>query len=114
MKSTIRGKRTPTLDEDELRQLKDLSFSAVIADIARSEERSPTDPGRSQREIDLESTHTDRTINELLAGAFSETEPGSAPEASAASIEAPAPEASEATEDLIAPDILFPELTLKS
>ena len=113
MKSTIRGKRTPTLDEDELRQLKDLSFSAVIADIARSEERSPTDPGRSQREIDLESTHTDRTINELLAGAFSETEPGS-PEASAASLEAPAPEASEATKDLIAPDILFPELTLKS
>lgn len=111
MKPTINAKRAPALDEDELRQLNDLSFSSVIADIANATQPAAKKPQRSQREIDLESTHTDRTINELLA--FSETEADSAPKARIPSGETAAPAAGDATEDLIAPDILFPELTLK-
>jgi len=111
MKPMIRAKRTNALDEHELRQLSDLSFSSVIADIASSEERAPNDK-RSQREIDLESTHTDRTINELLAGAFSESEPAD-PRPRIPSAASERPEAAEATGDLIDPNLLFPELTLK-
>ncbi|HVJ29389.1 MAG TPA: hypothetical protein VNA66_03695 [Gammaproteobacteria bacterium] len=112
MKPTIRAKRTNALDDDDLRQLSDLSFSSVIADIASSEQRDPKSPKRSQRELDLESTHTDRTINELLAGAFSASEPGPEPEPRV-TLSAKADPAGDATEDLIAPDVLFPELTLK-
>ena len=114
MKPTIRAKRTPALDQNDLRQLTDLSFSAVIADIASSERPAPKNSERSQREIDLESTHTDRTINELLTGAFSEAAPASQLEPRMPFAEAADPRAGDATEDLIAPDVLFPELTLKS
>lgn len=111
MKPTIRAKRTGALDEDALRQLSDLSFSSVIADIASSEQRPSKDDKRSQREIDLESTHTDRTINELLAGTLSASEPANLePRMTSTASE---PEAPEATEDLIDPNLLFPELTLK-
>ena len=112
MKPTIRAKRTSGLDEDALRQLSDLSFSAVIADIASSEQRASKEDKRSQREIDLESTHTDRTINELLAGALSASEPAN-PEPRIRSTASAQPEAPEATRDLIDPNLLFPELTLK-
>jgi hypothetical protein len=112
MKPMIRAKRTNALDEHELRQLSDLSFSSVIADIASSEERAPNDDKRGQREIDLESTHTDRTINELLAGAFSASEPAD-PQPRIPSAASERPEAAEATGDLIDPNLLFPELTLK-
>jgi len=108
----IRAKRTSALDEDALRDLSDLSFSSVIADIASSEQRAPKDDKRSQREIDLESTHTDRTINELLAGAFSASEPAD-PQPRIPSAASERPEAAEATGDLIDPNLLFPELTLK-
>jgi len=112
MKPTIRAKRTPDLDEDELRQLSDLSFTRVIADIANAEQRAPEDRKQSQPEIDLESTHTDRTINELLA--FSEAESGSDPKPRVPLGETADQGGDDATEDLIAPDILFPELSLKS
>jgi hypothetical protein len=112
MKPMIRAKRTSALDEDALRDLSDLSFSSVIADIASSEQRAPKDDKRSQREIDLESTHTDRTINELLAGAFSASEPAD-PQPRIPSAASERPEAAEATGDLIDPNLLFPELTLK-
>ncbi|HEY3516714.1 MAG TPA: hypothetical protein VGL98_06660 [Gammaproteobacteria bacterium] len=113
MKPTIRARRTNALDEDDLRQLSDLSFSSVIADLASSEERAPEDSKRSQRELHLESTHTDRTINELLAGSFSTSKPAD-PEPRLPSVAPADPKAGDATEDLLAPDILFPELTLKS
>ena len=112
MKPTINAKRAPALDEDELRELSDLSFSSVIADIANATQPAAKKSRRSQREIDLESTHTDRTINELLA--LSEAEADSEPKAHVPSGETAAAAASDATEDMIAPDILFPELTLKS
>jgi hypothetical protein len=112
MKPTI-AKRTKPLDEDELRQLNDLSFTSVIAEIAQSEVRPQKDPGRSRLVIDLESTHTDRTINELLAGDFASRDSGSEPEPSVASGGATEPETNDATEDLIASDLLFPELHLK-
>jgi hypothetical protein len=113
MRPTIRAKRNHSPEEDELRQLNDLSFSSVIADIASSEERPAKDSKRSQRAIDLESTHTDRTINELLAGAVSAGERAPDPEPRVTSDARADAEAGEATEDLIAPDVLFPELTLK-
>ena len=112
MKPTI-AKRTNPLDEDELRQLSDLSFSSVIAEIANSEVRPQKDPGRSRLVIDLEATHTDRTINELLASDFASRDPGSEPEPSVASGGATEPEANNATGDLIAADLVFPELHLK-
>jgi hypothetical protein len=113
MKPTLSAKRSKPLDEDELRQLNDLSFTSVIAEIANSEVRPQKDPGRSRLVIDLESTHTDRTINELLASDFASGNPGSEPEPSVASGGAPEPEASDATQEMIAADLLFPELHLK-
>ena len=112
MKS-IRAKRTEALDEDDLRQLTDLSFTSVIADIAHSERRANKDEKSSRPEVDLESTHTDRTINELLAGAFSSSDPVSHADPRVRSGGATDPEAAEATGDLIDPDLLFPELHLK-
>jgi hypothetical protein len=113
MKPKISAKRTPALDEDDLRQLNDLSFTSVIAEIARSEERPLEDPKRSRSERDLTATHTDRTINELLDGATSSSDAGSGAERRKPSARAAQPEAAEATGDLIDPTMLFPELHLK-
>lgn len=112
MKPKISAKRTPALDEDDLRQLNDLSFTSVIADIARAE-RSHGDPKRSRPEVDLTSTHTDRTINDLLDGALSSSDPVCNAEARVPAGGAANPEKAEATRDLIDPDLLFPELHLK-
>ena len=123
MKPTIRAKRANALDEDELRQLNDLSFTAVMDDMAQSERRGLRQPKTSRREPpkpspperELEATHTDRTINEMLAGAFAS---GDEPDPSSELRMLPGgtmkPETDDATEDLLSPDLLFPELTLKS
>ena len=113
MKATISAKRTEALDEDDLRQLNDLSFTRVIAEIAQAEPRAHKEPKRGRPEIDLESSHTDRTINELLTSDFSSTNQSCKPEPSVLSRGAMEPEANDATEDLIAPEAVFPELTLK-
>ena len=122
MKPTIRAKRTNALDEDELRQLNDLSFTAVMDDMAQSERRGLRQPKTSRREPpkpspperDLEATHTDRTINEMLAGSFSNDEPDPSSELRMLPGGTMKPETDDATEDLLSPDLLFPELTLKS
>jgi len=75
--------------------------------------RPQKDPGRSRLVIDLESTHTDRTINELLANDFASRDPAPEPAPSVASAGAPEPEANDATQEMIAADLLFPELHLK-
>jgi hypothetical protein len=111
MKPKISAKRTPALDEDDLCQLNGLSFTSVAADIANAERRAHRDPERSRPEVDLTSTHTDRTINELLDGGISSSEPRSAePRVPSGAAE---PEAAEANGDLIDPTMLFPELHLK-
>ena len=124
--TTIRAKRTNALDEDDLQQLSDLSFKGVMDDVAQSERRGfkqpkqlktnrpePAKPRRPER--DLDATHTDRTINEMLAGAF---ESGDEPDPSSNLRMLPGgtmePETEDKTEDLLSPDLLFPELTLKS
>ena len=124
--TTIRAKRTNALDEDDLQQLSDLSFKGVMDDVAQSERRGfrqpkqpktnrPEPPKPSRPARDLDATHTDRTINEMLAGAF---ESGDEPDPSSNLRMAPGgtmePETEDKTEDLLSPDLLFPELTLKS
>jgi hypothetical protein len=110
MKPAISAKRAKPLDEDELRQLTDLSFTSVIAEIANSEVRPQKDPAPTRLVIDLEATHTDRTINELLCSDFS---PTLEPKPAVASGGAVEPVANDAAEDLIDADLLFPELHLR-
>jgi hypothetical protein len=121
-RTTIRARRATALDEDELNKLSDLSFVGVMDDVAQSERRdfrqpktsrpAPSKPSRPER--DLDATHTDRTINEMLAGAF---ESGDEPDPSSNLRTLPGgtmePETEDKTEDLLSPDLLFPELTLK-
>ena len=113
MKPKISAKRSPALDEDDLCQLNGLSFTSVVADIANAERRANRDPERSRPEVDLTSTHTDRTINELLDGGISSSEPRSAAGPRPPSAAAAEPEGAEANGDLIDPTMLFPELHLK-
>ena len=68
---------------------------------------------RPPRKSDLESTHTDQTINEMLAGSFSNDEPDPSSELRVLPGGTMEPERGDATEDLLSPDLLFPELTLK-
>ena len=121
--TTIKAKRPNALDEDELHQLSDLSFTGVMDDMAQSErsdfrqfKKSRPEPRKpSKPERDLEATHTDRTINEMLAGAFSSNdEPDPSSELRMLPGGTMKPETDDATEDLLSPDLLFPELTLKS
>ena len=113
MKRVISAKGTYVLDEADLEQLGDLSLTSVIADMAKSLEspRQETEPSWS--ELDAAVTRTDRTINEMLAGAFSTSDEPSADEALAPRNEKVEQDIGEETADLIAPELLFPELHLK-
>ena len=113
MKPKISAQRTPAPDANDLRQVGDLSFTSVIADIAHAERRALREAKQSRPEVDLTATRTDRTINELLEGTTSSSDPRSDAERRVPSAGAAGPEAAEANSDLIDPTMLFPELKLK-
>ena len=116
MKRAISAKGTYVLNEDELDRLGDLSLTTVIADLHESLEPSAQEPKPSRSEPVAADTRTDRTINELLAGAFSESDDAfvsEVPSPSASYDTVAALDTDEETGDLIAPELVFPELDLK-
>jgi len=112
MKPAISAKSTYVLDADELDRLGDLSLTTVIADMADSVEQATQVPTLRWPEDAAAETQSDRTINELLAGAFSASD-----EPPAGEVRAPYTEqverAGKETGDLLAPELMFPELHLK-
>ena len=113
MKRAISAKGTYVLDEDELDRLGDLSLTTVLADMASSMEQATQVPTLSWSEHVAAETQTDRTINELLAGAFPASDESSAGEVRAPSDAQVERDSGEETGDLLSPELVFPELHLK-
>lgn len=113
MKPKISAKGTYVFNEDDLNQLGDLSFTSVIADMADSVEQAKRELRQSWCDQAAAATQTDPEINELLEGASAPSDARPNDGAGEPDL-ATRSETAEATEDLIDPELVFPELHLKS
>lgn len=106
-KQPISARETYILDEDELDQLDELSLTSVIEDLSGSVRQLQSEPEPDAHALEQPSSG-DTTINELLYDAapldYSPDEYRPHADYDDAAIELDPPEASD---DLIAPDVLF-------